>query len=90
MTADDPDNLDAVYGNDDTITVVFSEATNQPCGRYAGADDAIFSFNETLGADYTGSWSAADTLVITVSRRHRGDAAHDRRVSLNVPGGQTA
>ena len=36
VTADDADNLDAVYGNDDTITVVFSEATNQPCGGYAG------------------------------------------------------
>ncbi len=66
MTADDADNLDAVYGNGDTITVVFSEATDQPAAATQVQIDAIFSFNESLGTDYTGSWSAADTLVITV------------------------
>ena len=50
VTADDADNLDAVYGNGDTITVVFSEATNQPCGGVRRRNiDALFSLNETLG-----------------------------------------
>ena len=47
MTADDADNLDAVYGNDDTITIVFSEATNEPCGKATqGNLDTLFSLNE--------------------------------------------
>ena len=52
--------------NSDTITVVFSENTNQAAAGTKAQIDAVFSFNESLGTDYTGSWSAADTLVITV------------------------
>jgi hypothetical protein len=66
VTADDPDDGDTVYGNGDTITVVFSDNTNQPAVATKANLDAIFSFNQALGASYTGSWSAADTLVITV------------------------
>ena len=89
VTADDPDNLDAVYGNGDTITVVFSEATNQPCGRVRRRRSTRYSVLMRAWGDYTGSWSAADTLVITVSRRHRSDAAYDRRVSLTFQVGNS-
>ena len=66
VTADDPDDADAIYSDGDTITVVFSENTNQAAAGTKAQIDAIFSFNESLGTDYTGSWSAADTLEITV------------------------
>jgi hypothetical protein len=66
VTADDPDDGDTVYGDGDTITVVLSENTNQPAAATKGDIDAIFSFSQAPGANYTGSWSAADTLVITV------------------------
>lgn len=64
--ADDPDDADAVYGDEDSITVTFSEDTNQVAVATKGAIDTIFSFNQSLGTDYTGAWLAADTLVITV------------------------
>ena len=66
VTADDADYLDAVYSNSDTITVVFSENTNQAAAGTKALFDGILSFHVRLGSDYTGSWSAADTLVITV------------------------
>jgi hypothetical protein len=66
VTADDPDDIDGVYGNGDTITVVFSEDTNEPAAASQTDIDAIFSFSQSLGADYTGIWSGADTLRITI------------------------
>ena len=47
VTADDADNLDAIYSDGDTITVVFSENTNQAAAGTKAQIDAIFSFNES-------------------------------------------
>jgi hypothetical protein len=55
-----------VYGNGDTITVVFSGNTNQVAVATKGNLDALFSFSQVLGANYTGTWTTATTLVITV------------------------
>jgi hypothetical protein len=66
LIADDADDGDAVFGNGDTITVCFSEATNQVPVATRAALDAIFAPSQSLGSDYTGSWSAPDTLVITI------------------------
>ncbi|MGH9910457.1 MAG: Ig-like domain-containing protein, partial [Nitrososphaerales archaeon] len=71
IIADDPDSSDSVYSNGDTITVKFSRATNTP---FKGINnqltkenlDAIFSFSQNLGEDYTGKWLTSSTLVITI------------------------
>ena len=57
-----------MYGTDDTITVIFSEPTNQPFGpNLIKSDlDSLFSFNQDLGTDYTGLWTDPVTLVLTV------------------------
>ena len=64
--------LDAVFGEGDTITVRFSEATNRPF--FTEADpilskanlDDLFSFSENIGDDYTGVFVNPLTLVITI------------------------
>jgi len=67
FVADDPDNLDGVYSNGDTITVTFSESTNKPIAAAKADIDALFTISEALGTDYTGAWNAAgDILTITV------------------------
>ena len=66
VTANDPDDGDAVYGNGDTVTVVFSGNTNQVAVATKGNIDALFSFSQSLGANYTGRWTTATTLLITI------------------------
>jgi len=61
---------DAVFGNGDTITVRFSEATNGltlpiPVATKAQLDD-LFIFSENIGDDYSGEFINALTLVITI------------------------
>jgi hypothetical protein len=75
VTADDADNLDAVYSNGDTITVVFSENTNVPFGPNPtqGNLDTLFGAMG-LGTTYSGTWSSADTLVITITNAKSGTA----------------
>jgi len=51
----------------DTITINFNVATNQPLVAAKSDIDALLNFgNETLGADYSGQWLSPTTLVITV------------------------
>jgi flagellar hook assembly protein FlgD len=73
VTADDADNLDAVYGNDDTITFVFSENTNEPFGpnpAQANLDTLFGAMN--LGTMYSGTWTNAQTLTITITNATGG------------------
>jgi len=65
ITAADP-TKSASYSNGDTITVVFSEPTNQPKVETKPDLDKLFSFSQNLGADYAGSWTDPSTLVITI------------------------
>ncbi len=67
LKADDPDGADAVYGDDDTITVRFSEATNQPPVATKNELDSLLSFSQNLGSDYSGQWKNALTLAITIN-----------------------
>ena len=46
----DPDDADRVYGESDMIAVSFSGNTNEPVAATKADLDAIFSFNESLGA----------------------------------------
>ena len=49
VTANDPDDGDAIYSNADTITVVFSGNTNQVAAATKANIDALFSFSQSLG-----------------------------------------
>ena len=66
LIADDPDSGDAVYGNDDTITVKFSEPTNEPLVATNTDVNNLLSFSQNIGSDITGSWATSSTLVLTV------------------------
>ena len=66
LKADDPDSADAVFSNGDTITVRFSEATNQPAVTTKANLDALFTFSQSIGDDYSGSWFNSRTLTITI------------------------
>ncbi len=66
ITADDPDDGDAVYSDGDTITVKFSDATNEvPISTKAELDD-LFIFSQILGIDYIGSRIDTSTIVIII------------------------
>ncbi len=67
ITADDPDDGDTVYSDSDIITVIFSEETNEPSVASKVEIDSIFTFSDSLGIDYTGTWSNASTLVIFIT-----------------------
>ena len=70
FVADDPDDVDAVYGAGDTLTVTFDQTTD-----LAGLGtsvltkiqvDTLLTASTPLGLDYTGQWTDASTFVITV------------------------
>ena len=66
---DDADNGDRVLSNGDTLTITFSAATDQPGGtgvQTKSQVDSMIDFENSLGANYTGQWTAADTFVITI------------------------
>lgn len=67
ITANDPSDDDYILDDGDTITIVFDQATNQPAVATAAQIDALLNLNgRSLGTDYSGSWSDASTLVITI------------------------
>jgi hypothetical protein len=69
FTASDPDNLDSVYSNGDTLTIGFDIPTNMAgaTGTLTKQDvDALLQFSVSLGSDYTGSWSTNQVVVITI------------------------
>ncbi len=68
IVADDPDDGDAVLSSGDTLTVTFSEATNEPAASSVAQINTIFNFgSNSLGEVFVGSWSDASTLLITIS-----------------------
>ena len=76
VVADDPDNGDEVFGNGDTITFTFSEATNQPPASNKTEIDGLLDFEQkVIGTNYTGTWSDAQTLVITIVDANSGNLA---------------
>ena len=70
LIAEDPLELTSVYGKDDTITILFSETTNQA----SFSDDSlsrtevnsIFEFSTSLGDDYIGKWITPAKFLITI------------------------
>jgi hypothetical protein len=72
VTAFDPRGDDINLDKDDTLTIKFSESTNQvdptPMdGILTKSDvDSIFTFTKILGANYNGKWIDATRLQITI------------------------
>lgn len=68
FVASDSTNRDSVYGVGDTIRIEFSEPiriTNSgPHSRQQV--DALFTFSQALGTDYTGVWEAPQAFIVTV------------------------
>jgi len=67
IIADDPDNLDDVFGDFDTITIKFLEPTNTPPVTTKAEIDDLFIFSQSIGDDYTGVFTLNSTLVINVT-----------------------
>jgi len=91
LVAADPDGGPAGYSNDDTITVFFSVATNQP---FKGTTNSLtktdllnlFTFSQNLGDDFTGTWFDSSTLIITVVNSNGADppTLGDLTVTVNA------
>ena len=71
VIAADPDDNDAIYSSNDTLTLVFDGPTN--LGGYALGErlskpevDGLFTFSPSLGADYTAVWTDAASLTILI------------------------
>ena len=69
VTIDDPDHGDAVYGEGDTVTLRFDQATDRAQGVDAGDKafvDSLFAFSLPLGLQYMGAWEDDSTFTVTV------------------------
>ncbi|BDQ30565.1 hypothetical protein NZNM25_07940 [Nitrosopumilus zosterae] len=71
FVADDPDDLDAILSNGDTLTITFSEATNATNNGAMTRAEIIANFTDgTGGVDwgdaYSGVWNG-DSTVLTVT-----------------------
>jgi len=66
ITASDPDELDAIYGNGDVITVTFDKPTNRPQAATKTNLENLFTFSQNFGTDFIGSWTSASVLQITI------------------------
>lgn len=70
--ADDPDNGDEILSNGDTVTITFDIATNATAGGTISQAEINANFTDGAGAPdfgttYSGVWSDASTLVITLT-----------------------
>ncbi|NDB88836.1 MAG: hypothetical protein EB164_07995 [Thaumarchaeota archaeon] len=72
IIASDPTASAAGISNGDKIDIVFAEPTNRPdptssvSGLTKSDLDAMFTFSQSLGADYTGQWLDNSVLQITI------------------------
>ena len=71
--ANDPDDADTVYSDGDTLTITFNIPTNQSGTATSANILGNFTFSQPLGASYSGMWTNAQTLVITVSSAAGGN-----------------
>ena len=64
----DPDELDEILSDGDVLTITFNQNTDMAGSPTLSRSelDAVFVFERSLGANYTGAWSDARTLVITI------------------------
>ena len=88
FVASDPDNLDCIWSDGDTLTIGFSENTNQPAVNDKAAVDTLLLFSEALGANYSAVWSDAQTLLLTsLSAAGSAVAVSSTTVAVLIGGG---
>jgi len=69
----------------DTITITFSVSINQPPVDSKAAVDALIDFGgKSFGAKYSGTWSDANTLVLTVSDATGANLAVGDTLTINA------
>ena len=76
--ASDPDHDDPALNDGDMLTLTFDVNTNEPSGPIlskADIDGLIDFGGKSLGLDYTGVWTDASTLAITVVDASGGNLA---------------
>ena len=67
VSAEDEDNADAVYGAGDIITVTFSHGTDLAAAEgNKGFVDRLFSFEPSIGTDYSGVWRSDSLFEVRV------------------------
>jgi len=66
LVISDPDELDAVYSNGDVITASFDIPTSRPFAATKEDLLNLFTFSQSIGNDFTGSWDSASVLKITI------------------------
>ena len=73
--ADDPTDLDSVYGAGDILTLTFSMPTDRGATNATDAEardggmglvDRLFAFSTPLGDNYTGAWLDDSTFRVTI------------------------
>ena len=88
--AADPDDGDSAVSIGDTFTITFDAATDRAGGPRQGDRafvDDMLRFDPPLAADYSGAWTDARTLVVTlVDAAGSLVAVGDSRVSLRQDG----
>jgi len=73
-TASGPSDGANVYGNKVKLAIGFNRATNKPAASNTAEINALFAFSPSIGAEYTGAWSA-DAKVLTISIVDAGSAS---------------
>lgn len=68
---------DSVYGNGDTVTIVFNVATDQPVVSTKENLDRLLIFDPPLGTSYFGRWlnmSALQVVIVDATPDNAGDS----------------
>ncbi|MEX2193597.1 MAG: LamG domain-containing protein, partial [Nitrosarchaeum sp.] len=80
------------FSDGDTITVVFSEATNRPNAAEKTSIDSLFTFLKNgnpvfMGNNYVGSWTSPTTLVLTFvdTAGHGSPSVGTLQIKINEP-----
>ena len=66
-TASGPDSDPNTYSANVVLTIGFNTATNTPDVSSTAAINALFTFQPSIGAAYTGTWTDAQTLTIHIT-----------------------
>ncbi len=66
ITADDPNCLHLGFGDGDTISIEFDRATDEPRLTTKSDIDRVFTFEPSIGIDYTGFWETPSKAVINI------------------------
>ena len=76
VIADDPDNLDDIFSDGDTITILFDSETNVPLGDGTLTKQEVnnlFTFSEKISQAYSGTWTNSSAFTITVNSMANSD-----------------